>query len=86
MQEIIMQYQWVVLILVIWSIPWKGFALWKSARNNQKIWFIVMLIANTFAILEIIYIFFFSKDKNKSGLKDYSDRAENDGDSFRKII
>lgn len=53
----------IILILAIWTIPWKGVALWKSARNGQKIWFIVMLIANTVAILEILYIFFFSKKK-----------------------
>ncbi len=50
-------------ILIIWTIPWKGVALWKSARNNHKWWFIVMLLVNSLAILEIIYIFGFSKNK-----------------------
>jgi hypothetical protein len=54
---------WVVLVLALWVIPWKGVALWKSARNGSKVWFIVMLIVNTLAILEIIYIFGFSKKK-----------------------
>jgi len=40
-------------------------ALWKAVRNNQKIWFIALLVLNTLAMLEIIYIFFFSKKKKE---------------------
>ena len=47
---------WIILLFV-WSIPWKGYALWLAARNKQTIWFIVLLIVNTVAILDIIYIF-----------------------------
>jgi len=47
--------------LVIWTLIWKGIALWKAARNDSKIWFIVMLVLNTCGILEILYIFIFSK-------------------------
>lgn len=50
-------------VLTIWSLAWKGVALWKSSHNNQKNWFIVLLIANTFGILEIVYLFYFSKPK-----------------------
>lgn len=56
---------WLIPILVLWTVPWKGIALWKSARNDQLAWFIVLLVVNTLAILEIIYIFGFSK-KRKS--------------------
>ena len=55
--------QVIFLLLAIWSLIWKGFALWRASRNNQKNWFIAMLIMNTFGILEIIYIFYFSKPK-----------------------
>jgi hypothetical protein len=54
---------WVILALAIWTIPWKGVALWRSARNSSKVWFIVLLLINTLGILEIIYIFGFSKKK-----------------------
>lgn len=47
----------VLLVLAIWTIPWKGYALWLAAKRGQKIWFIVMLILNTVGILEIFYIF-----------------------------
>ena len=50
-----------LVLAVLWTLPWKGVALWKSARNNQPIWFIVLLLVNTLAILEISYIFFFQR-------------------------
>lgn len=52
-------------IIYIWSLFWKALALWKSAQNEQKIWFVVMLILNTVGILEIIYLFGFAKKKMK---------------------
>lgn len=54
---------WLILLIFLWVLPWKGVALWKAARNEHKWWFIVLLVFNTMAILEIIYIFFFSKKK-----------------------
>ncbi len=54
-------FAFVFTVLAVWTLIWKGTALWKSARNNQNIWFIAMLILNTVGVLEIIYIFFFSK-------------------------
>jgi len=53
-----------VLLLSLWTLPWKAMALWRASRNNQKGWFIALLIFNTAAILEIIYIFYFSKKKD----------------------
>ncbi len=53
----------VILLLVVWSTAWKGVALWRAAGNKQLVWFICLLIFNTLGILEIIYIFGFSKPK-----------------------
>jgi hypothetical protein len=53
----------VLLAIIAWVLPWKGVALWKAAKNNHKKWFIVILIFNTLALLEIIYIFYFAKKK-----------------------
>tara|TARA_Y100000310_G_C19997328_1_gene496834 strand:+ start:112 stop:306 length:195 start_codon:yes stop_codon:yes gene_type:complete len=50
--------------VVLWTLPWKAVALWKAAKRGEKKWFIALLIFNTLAILEILYIFFFSKRKN----------------------
>ena len=55
---------WVAVLLVVifvWSLVWKGFALWKAALRKEKIWFIVILIVSTYGILEILYIYVFSK-------------------------
>jgi len=52
-----------ILGLYIWSIAWKGFALWRSANLKQRNWFIGILILNTLGILEIAYLFFFAKEK-----------------------
>lgn len=53
-----------IIMLAIWTIIWKGLALWKSAKNQHKAWFIIMLIVNTVGILEILYYFIFSKPKS----------------------
>ena len=50
-----------LIILLIWSLAWKGVALWKSARKKHLIWFIILFVINTMGILEILYIFLFSK-------------------------
>ncbi len=52
-----------VILITIWSLVWKGMALWRAARNNSKIWFVVLLIVNTLGILEILYLFVFGKEK-----------------------
>lgn len=64
MDQFLIQYSWVFTLLMLWSLPWKGFALWKAARNKHVIWFIVLFILNDLAILEILYIFIFSKKKS----------------------
>lgn len=53
------------LLIALWVLPWKGVALWKAARREQKWWFIPLLIINTVGLLEIAYIFIFSKIKQK---------------------
>lgn len=49
------------LLFVLWMLIWKGFALWFAAREESKWWFIALLVFNTMGLLEIIYIFGFSK-------------------------
>jgi methionyl-tRNA synthetase len=54
----------IYLLAILWTLPWKGVALWKAARNYQKIWFVAMLIIQTLGVLDILYIFFFQRDRN----------------------
>ncbi len=51
------------IVLMIWSVAWKGLALWKAVKNDSLKWFIVLLVVNTAGILEILYIYVFSKKK-----------------------
>ena len=53
-------------LLAIWDLVWRGIALWKASENKSKPWFICLLIFNTFGILPIVYIFYFSKQKSKT--------------------
>ena len=55
----------VLFVMFIWTLLWKGMALWKAAKLDQRNWFVVMLIVNTVGILEIVYLFFFAKKKLK---------------------
>ncbi len=59
---------WVFLLAVLWTLPWKGIALWKAAQMRQKYWFVVLFLVNTLAILEIIYIFAVARKKEKTAI------------------
>ncbi len=54
-----------VAVVAIWTLSWKGVALWYAARNHQKRWFIALLILNTIGILEIVYLLWFRRDKQE---------------------
>lgn len=54
-----------IVIFLVWTIFWKGLALWKSARNNQKYWFVALIVLSTVGILEIVYLAFFQKKVKK---------------------
>ena len=49
-------------LAIVWSLIWKGLALWRSAELRQKYWFIAILLINTLGVLEIIYLFLVVKD------------------------
>jgi predicted permease len=47
---------YILVPLLIWTIFWKGIALWTSGSRKEKIWFICLFLINTVGILEIIYL------------------------------
>ncbi len=47
----------ILIVIFLWSLPWKGLALWKASRLNHRNWFIVLLLVNTLAIVDIYYIY-----------------------------
>ncbi len=57
------------VLVVVWSAIWKLMAMWKSARNGALVWFVVFGLVNTLGILEILYIYVFSKMKTKKKSK-----------------
>lgn len=63
-------------LLIIWTISWKGIALWKSAQNKQINWFVPIIILNTLGILEIIYIYFFAKKQTEKSAHHQTHKTE----------
>ncbi|OGM57005.1 hypothetical protein A3E46_02325 [Candidatus Woesebacteria bacterium RIFCSPHIGHO2_12_FULL_46_16] len=52
-----------LIVVIVWSVFWKGLALWRAARGSQKYWFVALLIINTAGLLEIAYLAFFQKKR-----------------------
>jgi len=50
-------------LITVWSLAWKGIALWRCGRNKQLVWFIAVLVTNTLGIIPIIYLVFFQKKR-----------------------
>ena len=48
-------------LILVWSAIWKLFAMWKSARRNSPVWFVLLFLINTIGILDILYIYVFSE-------------------------
>ena len=66
--SLISQNLWIIP-LMIWSVIWKGIALWKSARNNHLTIFVVLMFLNSAGILEIcylLYLYFKNKKETKA--------------------
>ncbi|MDQ5962146.1 MAG: hypothetical protein QG669_539 [Patescibacteria group bacterium] len=60
-------------VLVIWTLVWKGWALWEAARRGQKGWFLALFVISSLGVLEAIYIFFIAKahhDKDTQKIAD----------------
>jgi len=55
----------VLVVSIVWVLPWKGYALWTASKRGNRVWFVLMLILNTFAILEIFYTFYVAKKTPK---------------------
>ena len=58
---------YLLAVILVWIIIWKGLALWKAARMGRKAWFIILLVVNTVGILEILYLYVFSEIKLGDG-------------------
>jgi len=54
-----------LIILAVWDLIWKAFALWRAGHKNQLGWFLAILILNTVGILPIIYLLLTKNDGSK---------------------
>ena len=65
-QGLLVEEPWLVPLifaLALWSLIWKGLALYRAGSNKSVVWFVFLLVVNTLGILEILYYFVFSKKK-----------------------
>ena len=53
----------IIIVLSIWSLVWKGLALWRAARKKSKGWFVILLIINSAGLLPILYLLFSKKPR-----------------------
>jgi len=55
----------IILLITVWDLIWKIIALWKSARRDQKVWFVFLAIINSVGILPIIYLLLYKDQSEK---------------------
>ena len=58
-----------VLLFIVWTVYWKYHALWHAAKEDEKWWFLGLLVINTLGILEILYLYYFSNKPMKHNEK-----------------
>jgi len=58
---------WVIALVIaaIWELAWKGVALWRASKREEKWWFIALLVINTVGVLPILYLLF-ARSESKS--------------------
>lgn len=61
---------WLIVVLMVWSLVWKGLALYRAGYNRSPVWFVVLLLVNTLGILEILYLFIWGRKDRPRGSHD----------------
>lgn len=61
MEMILQNNLFLFVLIMLWVLPWKIYSLWTAAKRGDKKWFIVLILVNSLAILDIIYIFVVAK-------------------------
>ena len=49
--------------IAVWEFIWKGMAMWKAAKRNQRYWFAGLLVINTVGVLPIVYMLLYRNHK-----------------------
>jgi hypothetical protein len=86
MEKLILQHPWVIILILLWTLPWKGAALWRAARRSHIGWFLTLLILNTFGILDILYVFVFSRwGINKKQTQEKQEESQQEVGPVRQV-
>ena len=87
--EFLAGHPWIIVLVLLWTLPWKAAALWRSAGRKQLGWFLVMLVLNTLGILEIFYLAFFSKKEQPvqetPAPSNFEERFKADQEKLKKV-
>lgn len=62
-----------LMIMVIWTLIWTAIAMWKSSRNSQFVWYVILFVLlfipwswYLLGLIPILYLAFFQKNLNKA--------------------
>ena len=51
------------IIASLWGLAWKGFALWRAAKEGNSKWFVALLVVNAAGLLEVLYLLKMRKER-----------------------
>lgn len=54
-----------IVVVVCWELYWKGRGMWVAARENEKNWFIAILLIASVGLLPIYYLKHYKKPQYK---------------------
>lgn len=46
----------ILIVVAIWELVWKAIAMWKAAKNDNKVVYVLLIILNTAGLFPIAYI------------------------------
>ena len=64
-----MSDSWRPLLFVLLTVDviLKGLSLYQSARKEQKVWFVALILINSLGVLPLIYLLIQNSTKEKNG-------------------
>ena len=78
-------YLGILSALAILDIILKGWALWRAARMNKSVWFIVLLLVNSVGILPGIFLLLTNAEYNKKAKPAPKKRVKRKRSSVRAL-
>jgi len=62
--EFLTQNQILTILALAWTLPWKEVALWKAAKNDDKVWFVALFFSEYFSNFGNFVYFYFQQEKS----------------------